>query len=267
MAGFYKLMKYLFLVGILILVYSLCEPYFLKITPYQLKNKALSDIKIVFATDFHVAPYTWEKWRLQKIIDTINAQKPDLVILGGDYVNRHTQNTTMAPTEIAKALQKIKAPKVAVLGNHDFYYGKNNTKKALENAAIPVLDNQNIKFVIHNKELMVAGVADYYTDKPDIDKALPKTSAPTIFVTHSPDVFPQLKNQPFTLALAGHTHGGQITLPFIGALFVPSDFGRRYTGGIYRENNKPLIVSTGLGTSLLPLRFNNRPEIVVVEFK
>ncbi len=262
-----KLLKWGVLLGSILLFEAVIyEPYSLKITSYDLQNPQLSGLKIVFAADFHIAPYGWEKRRLNRIIDTINKQKADLVILGGDYVNRHNKTGTMPPEYIAAALQRITAPKVAVLGNHDSYYGKKEVKGALENAAIPVLDNSNLSINLQGREVYVAGVSDYDTDKPDIEKAVQNTQTPLIFVTHSPDVFVNLKDEA-DISFAGHTHGGQIVLPFWGALVVNTDSGRKYTYGLFMEYGKPRIVSSGLGTSILPVRFNNRPEIVVVEFE
>ena len=251
---------------ILLFEAAVFEPYSLKITTYNLKNQQLSGLKIVFAADFHIAPYEWEKWRLQKIVKAINKQNADLVILGGDYVNRHSKNSTMPPQEIAAALQSIKAPKAAVLGNHDSYYDKEEVMTALENVAIPVLDNQSTKINLQGREVYIAGVSDYDTDKPDVKKALENTKSPLIFVAHSPDVFINLDGKA-DIAFAGHTHGGQVVLPFWGAVMINTATGRKYTYGLLYEDNKPLIVSSGLGTSVLPLRFNNRPEIVTVNFE
>lgn len=262
-----KWWKYILITGGVLLFDALIiEPYSLKVTAYDLDNPQLSGVKIVFATDFHVAPYPWEKLRLQKVIDTINKQNADLVVLGGDYVNRHSKKSTMPPVEIAAKLREIKAPKVAVLGNHDSYYGKQEVKQALEDVEIPVLDNRNILLKLNEKEISVAGVADYNTDKPQADKALQNSQEPVIFVTHSPDVFLAIKGRGEVI-LAGHTHGGQIVLPFFGALLVPTDSGKKYAYGLIYENDTPHIVSSGLGTSMVPLRFNNRPEIVAVTFK
>lgn len=254
-----------FVCAILIVDALLIEPYSLKITNYNLSNAQLSGIKIVFATDFHLAPYSWEKMRLQKIISKINAQKADLVILGGDYVNRHTAKSTMAPEEIATKLKEITAPKVAVLGNHDSYYGKQKVKKALQHADIPVLDNQKISLNLANKKVYIIGVADYYTDTPHTEKVLRNAQKPSIFITHSPDVFADIKGRA-DVAFAGHTHGGQIVLPFWGALIVPINSEKKYAYGLIYEKDTPCIVSSGLGTSILPLRFYNLPEIVVVTF-
>lgn len=262
-----KWWKYILIIGVVLTVDALIiEPYSLKISTYDLKNPQLSGLKIVFATDFHIAPYAWEKWRLNRVIKAINKQNADLVILGGDYVNRHSRKSTMLPSEIAAKLQEINAVKVAVLGNHDSYYGKQEVKQALEDVAIPVLDNNSTKINLQGKEVYIAGVSDYDTNKPDIAKAMENTKSPLIFITHSPDVFSNLKGEA-DIAFAGHTHGGQIVLPLWGALVINTDSGRKYAYGLIYENDTPHIVSSGFGTSILPLRFNNRPEIVAVTFK
>ncbi len=262
-----SLIKYIVILGVILFTEAVIyEPYSLKITSYDITNQQLSGLKIVFASDFHIAPYKWEKWRLQKIVNTINEQNPDLVILGGDYVNRHSKTSTMAPQKIIEVIRNIKAPKVAVLGNHDIYYGKNDIIKAFTNASIPVLNNRNIKLNLQNKEVYVAGVSDYDTDTPDAKKAFEEIHAPVIFVTHSPDVFDALEEN-FDIAFAGHTHGGQIVLPFLGALAINTNSGRKYTYGRFDKNDKTMIVSSGLGSSVIPVRFNNLPEIVVVSIR
>ncbi|MBQ8482620.1 MAG: metallophosphoesterase [Alphaproteobacteria bacterium] len=261
------LLKILFILGCFLLIDAVVyEPYTLKTTKYYITNSQLKGIKILFAADFHIAPYKWEEWRLQKIIEAINNQNVDLVILGGDYVNRHSKTSTMPPENIASYLQQIKSSKIAVLGNHDTYYGKKEVKKALEDVKIPVLNNQNIKLNINGTDVCVAGVSDYNTDNPDVEKALKNTCNPLIFVTHSPDIFVSLKRK-VDISFAGHTHGGQIIIPFFGALAVNTDSGRKYTYGLFHKNGKPMVVSSGLGTSVIPVRFNNIPEIVVVEFE
>ena len=258
----------LIILAIVVLSYAvMIEPYMLKVTVYKLANKQLSGVRIVFATDFHIAPYVWERKRLRNIIEAVNEQNADLVILGGDYVNRHSKISTLEPEEIAANLQQIRAVKAAVLGNHDSYYGKNEVRTALENVGIIVLDNDNMVFDVMGRNITIAGVSDYYTDTPDVEKALANTKNPIIFVTHSPDVFQQLADKNPDVALAGHTHGGQVVLPLIGPLLVPSDYGRKYAYGLQYERGIPLITSSGLGTSLLPIRFNNVPEIVVLEFE
>lgn len=248
-------------IGTLLLAYGLYEPHTLKITRYTISAPELKNTKIVFAADFHLAPD--DTSRIKNIITAIKNEQPDIIILGGDYVKGHKKSTSMPIKEITHHFKDLSAPlgTFAVLGNHDNWYGKTEIITALENHNITILDNANHRL----KNLTLIGISDLTTDKPDFVKAFANATAPAILITHSPDIFPE---SPKTLlTLAAHTHGGQITLPFIGAPVVPSKFGKRYNKGLIKENDKTMIVTTGLGTSILPLRFNTPPEIVVITFK
>ena len=112
----------------------------------------------------------------------------------------------------------------------------------------------------------IAGVEDLQTGNPDIEKAIGQNNKDVILLTHSPDIFPQVPNT-VTLTLAGHTPGGQIVFWGMEPLLVPSAYGKKYAYGFKQENGKNLYVSKGLGTSILPLRFNCKPEIVVIEIE
>lgn len=241
----------------------------MKLTRYQLKNNELSRLKIVFVTDWHLAANRLEKWRVQKIIDQINAQKADIVLLGGDYVNGHKRSSAMNADEMQRFFKQIQPPVYAVLGNHDSYYGKNDVIRILAGAGVHVLDNTSVSFNLKGRQITLAGIADFYTDSPDVSKSLKNGGENIILLTHSPDSFSLLEKNWAQLAvvLAGHTHGGQIVFPFVGAPFVPLDVDKRFKYGLFYQHGTPLIVSRGLGTSLLPIRFNCVPEIVVVDFK
>lgn len=243
----------------------LIEPYLLKITHYRLQNDKLAGVKVVYATDFHFGTKPLEKYRAQKIIAAINQQQADLVLLGGDFVNGHNKESAMAENDLVDFLKQVSRPVYAVLGNHDGYYGKNDILQLFEKADVPVLDNENKEIRLKDKKITIAGVADYYTDVPDFAKAMEGARSPVVLLSHTPDAVPDEKIAT-DLILAGHTHGGQVVLPFIGAPVVPLHSGRKYWYGLFFENNTPMIVSNGLGTSLLQVRFNNVPEIVVVEF-
>lgn len=247
-----------------LLAYGFYEPYTLKTVHYTLNTPELAGIKLVYATDFHIAPNDTK--RLNKIISAINREQPDLVILGGDYVKGHKKTSSMPVNDIAQNFTRIKAPYgiFAVLGNHDNWYDKSAITTALQKHNILVLDNQNHHIKIKNHNLTLVGISDLTTDKPDFVKAFHNAAAPAILITHSPDIFPISPKT--ALTLAGHTHGGQIRLPFIGAPISNSVYGQHYINGLIRENDKTMIVSKGLGTSILPLRFNCSPEIVVITF-
>ena len=153
-----------------------------------------------------------------------------------------------------------------MLGNHDWRRDGVRIADVLQKHGIEVLENENRRIDHAGGSLWLAGLADCNMRRPDVRKALENAGNPVLVITHSPDIFPQVPERA-ALTLAGHTHGGQVALPWLGALLVPSAFGKRYEGGLTVENGKKLLVSLGLGTSLLPVRFNCRPEIVVVEFE
>ena len=135
----------------------------------------------------------------------------------------------------------------------------------MEKQNIKVLNNKNEKLQINGKEIFIAGVEDMMTAFPNMEDALKGTKTPTILLTHTPDVFPDLPRN-VNLTLAGHTHGGQVRLPIIGPIFTASNYGNKYTIGFIEENGKKLITTRGIGVSILPFRFNCPPEIVVIEF-
>ena len=246
---------------LLILWSSLIEPNILLVNKIEIKDQQLAGTKIVFASDFHIKPY--EKYRLKRIIKKINDQKADIILLGGDYVNGHKKGSSMPINEIAKNFSDLKSKygTYAVIGNHDGWQGKEEIIQELKSNGIHVLLNSNEKA----GNIYISGVDDFQTGNPDINKAIEKTKKPLILLTHTPDIFPEIPES-VNLTLAGHLHGGQIRIPLKGAVILPSKYGNRYEKGLIIENNRKLFVTKGLGTSILPLRFNCCPEIVVFEF-
>ena len=256
----------LFIITLLLAGYSyFIEPNKLEITNYTTQDKELSGVKIVFASDFHIKPYGQK--RLEKIVEIINKQNPDVVVSAGDFVCGHTEHSTMHPQKIAEGLAKVKSKYgfYTTLGNHDGWYDKVYVEELLEAKGINVLNNENVKLQINNREIYIAGVEDMMTAFPNIDDALKGTKSPTILLTHTPDIFPDVPKN-VNLTLAGHTHGGQVRIPIIGPIFTASNYGNKYAIGFIEENGKKLITTRGIGVSILPFRFNCPPEIVVIEF-
>ena len=237
----------------------------LTVTHYEINDKDLSGIKIVFVGDFHIKPN--QKIRLKKVVNLINRQNPDLVLSIGDFVSGHKENMTMPIEDIANQLKNIK-PKYGfytVLGNHDWWQGGEHIKEILNKNGIIVLENSNSNLIINGKNIYISGIDDMTTREIDISTALENTKNPVILLSHNPDIYPYVPDN-VNLTLAGHTHGGQVRFPIIGALIVPSCYGDRYSQGLIIENNKKMIVTKGIGNSILPIRFNCVPEIVVIDF-
>lgn len=260
-------MKKTILISIVILfVWAIfVEPNLLIVKKYNVEDKELRGIKVVLIGDFHLK--THQEKRLKRIVKLVNKQNPDLILSVGDFVNGHEIKRTLPIEVIAKNMGDLKSNYgvYTVLGNHDWWIDGNKITKELENNGINVLANSDSKININGRIIHIGGVEDLYTRIPDIIKATPKNHKPTILLTHSPDLFPNVSNN-INLTLAGHTHGGQVRLPFIGGLIVPSKYGNRYSQGLITEDGKKMIVTKGIGTSILPIRFNCIPEIVVIDF-
>ena len=251
-----KCLIFVFIVFVLFIWAFYIEPNLLMVKHYTVKN--LDSKKIVFISDLHIAKY--DKARLVRIVNAVNELKPDLVLCGGDFIKGHNGKTTLQIEEQSEVLKKIKAPIVTVLGNHDSWYDKYRVKTALEKIGITVLMNSNTKI----GNLSIAGVEDLQTSVPKVDAALENTDSPRILLSHSPDIYYDVK-QDVDLILAGHVHGGQVQFPFIGAIVCPSIYNTKFSGGDYKETQNRMIVTRGLGTSILTVRFFNIPEIVVLE--
>jgi len=173
----------------------------------------------------------------------------------------------MLPEPITAALKDLKAPMgvYTVLGNHDWYFNGPRVRHAFENNGIKVLDNEVAETKFNGGSLWLVGLADIWTRPQDVQGTLAKVppGAAIVALTHNPDTFADLPAN-VLLLLAGHTHGGQVNLPLLGRLVVPSNYGQRFAAGHVVENDRDLFVTTGIGTSILPVRFRVPPEIAVL---
>lgn len=249
-------------VSILFIYSFLIEPNLIKVNKITLKSDSIKNTRIVFVSDFHLSKFA--KRRLDKIVKKINELKPDIVISGGDYAILHRAKYSMDMDYAAKKLSGIKTKYgfYSVLGNHDYFQDGKYIKESLEKNKIKILENSNYKININGASLYIAGISDMQTTFFDLEKALKNTKRPLILVSHSPDIMPLAKNRA-DLILAGHTHGGQVRIPFFGAVIVPSKYGKRFEYG-FIENL--MYVTSGLGTSILKMRFNCMPEITVIDY-
>jgi predicted MPP superfamily phosphohydrolase len=228
----------------------------------------LDGFKIVALSDVHAgAPHVGHD-KLRRIAATVNALDPDVVVFLGDLViHSVVGGRFMAPEAAAEDLGQIRAreAKIAVLGNHDWRLGGPRVRRALEAAGFRVLDNEVVRVERNGSGLWFAGLADLRTRRPDIQGTLARVpgNGTVIVLTHNPDVFPSIPAR-VSLTLAGHTHGGQVRLPLFGALVVPSKFGTRYAAGMIEEQGRRLFVTSGIGTSSVPVRLGVPPEVVEV---
>ncbi len=233
--------------------------------------KELGGLRIALIADLHTGGWFIDENKLRLIVDRSNQLNPDLVVLLGDYVAPNSWHSRRVEPEItAGVLKDLRAPLgvYAVLGNHDWWYNGAKVRRAFEQNGIPVLEDEVIEIRWRDKSFWLAGLADLWTRPQQIDETIAKAppGSTMIALTHNPDIFPRLPpNVP--LLLAAHTHGGQVSIPLIGTPIVPSRFGSKYTAGHVFENGHHMFVTTGIGTSILPVRFRVPPEIVVLTVK
>jgi uncharacterized protein len=264
---FKKTLIAIFIVITILLAYMLIEPYLLETKKVVIESKQIppefNGKKIVFLSDIHYGPF-FDQVRVDNLVDQVNNLHPDLILLGGDYVDGGSEFIN----PVFKSLSKLKAPLgvYAVLGNSDPQY---LTLKAIKTSGITYIGNKGVWIKENDAKIRIGGVGDFNNGN-QIQRATTATVSPKDFVillTHNPDYFPEVNKNKIDLVLSGHTHGGQVTFFGLWAPIVRSIYGQKYRTGIIKEANTTLIVSNGIGTSGLPLRLFARPQIIVLELK
>jgi predicted MPP superfamily phosphohydrolase len=232
--------------------------------------EVFSRLRLVVLSDIHAGAPHVKADKLRLLVGKVNELRPDLVVLLGDFVIQDVVGGEFVePEVIAGHLKDLRAPLgvYAVLGNHDWWYDGERVGRALKGAGVRVLENEAARVEKDGQAFWLAGLADLWTRRPDIEGTLSQVSdgSPVVALTHNPDIFPRIPAR-VILTLAGHTHGGQVNLPFVGRPVVPSQFGQLYAQGHIKEGGRHLFVTSGVGTSMLPVRFRVPPEIVVLTF-
>lgn len=223
-------------------------------------------VRILLMSDIHVAGPDMPPERLERIVAHANGLRPDAILIAGDFISEKTLSTrTYSFDEIAGPLAGLRARLgvFAVLGNHDHWVDADAARAALARADLRVLNNDAARA----GPLAIGGLDDDHTGHADLGRTLAAMQAAggiPILLSHSPDPFPEVPGG-VPLMVAGHTHCGQISLPLIGPLATASRHGSRYACGRMVEDGKTLIVSAGLGTSILPIRIGAVPDMWLIE--
>jgi predicted MPP superfamily phosphohydrolase len=219
------------------------------------------DLRVTVFSDLHVGPPHITLARLRSIVEKANATEADLILMPGDFVETPLGWRMAEPEAIASVLKRLraKAGVFATLGNHDWWYDSRRVRQALEKEGVRVLDDQAVKIERQGKTFWLAGFADAWAGRPNIEGTLRQITddAPVIAFTHNPEIFPRIPAR-VALTIAGHTHGGQIWLPFIGRPVIRN---WSYPIGHIIEGGRHLFVTPGIGTSIFPVRFGVPPEI------
>jgi hypothetical protein len=235
-------------------------------------------LTVTVIADLHAGGPDMTLAHVRRVVDTAQALNGDLIVLLGDFNAwyRHFKWEPIPDPVWAAELARLRAPLGvwAIFGNHDWWHDLAGVRAALAGARIPVLQNDAVLLGTAGQQFWLAGLDDQlahplggarFRGADDLPGTMAqiKTADPVLLLAHEPDIFPQVSDR-VALTLAGHTHGGQIRVPFLWERFVPSRYRARYAYGHVIENDRHLIVSGGLGTSIIPARLGVPPEIVHV---
>ncbi|WP_080874897.1 metallophosphoesterase [Oceanobacillus timonensis] len=243
------------------------EPALLTITEESISDpqipKAFNQFKIVQFSDTHLGfHYTLEQ--LETLISKINDLEPDLILFTGDLVDE--PNNYDWNNKLIQLLKNLNAPngKFWIYGNHDHGgYGTDILYETFEAADFTLLQNSATRIQQGDASFILAGLDDAMLGNPDIGKSIEEraNSDFTILLAHEPDLADAVKEYPVDIQISGHSHGGQVRLPFIGHLYTPA-YAEKYVQGKYTISDRlTLYVNRGIGTTRLPYRFLCRPEL------
>jgi len=266
------------------------EPGFmLGVTPYQLTPPNWPQqlkLRIAVIADIHACEPFMSAARVRAICELANSTKPDITVLLGDYNGGHNMVTAaVMPEQIGEAVSVLRAPLgvYAILGNHDWWHGPlpnmrgdeaEGLRRNFKHAGVRVMENDALRLTKDGAPFWLLGLADQmvyrirrgvFRGLDDLDATLRpvKDKAPAILLAHEPFIFNRVPER-VALTLCGHTHGGQVDLPLIGSPIGERRFGNHVYGHVV-EDNRHMIISSGLGTSIVPVRLGRPPEIVVVD--
>ncbi len=276
--------------GALLLAYSyFIEPQRLTVARYRVGvagwDNRFDGLRIVAISDIHAGSNGSDADKLRRVVETVNNERPDIIVLLGDYVSRRTDDRSQLRMPLAEMSEALKGMKAvfgvfAVLGNHDGVDDGPEISASLAANGYRVLDGEVVEIEKDGAKIRLLGLKDHLTIKSwkqfsdDAKEILARSGeddSNIIALEHSPDVLPmltegdQMISPHFKILLAGHTHGGQIFLPVLGRPIVPSFYGQKYAYGHIKENGVDMFVTSGVGTNVLPFRFLVPPEIAIVE--
>lgn len=226
--------------------------------------RSFSGLRILLLSDIHLGFFYHPK-NFSNVVDIINKLEPNVICLTGDFVDLRTSINTLKPAISLLSRLKASFGKYAVLGNHDYRAGAENVNRVLECGGFRVLINEHHVLKQENDRLYLIGIDDIIEGKPNMSKAIEgiPENACKILMVHEPDSADYMCKFPIDLQLSGHSHGGQICLPFVGPI-ITTTLGGKYHTGLYKVGELTLYTNKGVGTTILPLRFLCRPEITFI---
>lgn len=264
---------FLILCILILLAYAIfIERKLLIVKNFSIERKNLKKskkIKIAHITDIHIGKY-FSLGMLEKLVEKINSSNPDIVVLTGDLFDRLKYYDSL--DKVSQILSKIDCTsyKFSVYGNHDSYPGNRYSySEIMKDSGFTLLINENEKINFNDKSINIMGLDDFFQGKINVEKTVENISNDdfNLLLLHEPDLIDNFKNYNIDLALAGHSHGGQISLPLIGPL-AHTGLAKKYDKGFYNlgtNNQIKLYAHTGIGNTRIPVRFGNIPHIALFE--
>jgi len=258
------------------------ERHWIETTFLEMPLPGLSPVfegmRVVQISDIHMDEFT-EAFFLRHVVDTVNTLKPEIVLLTGDFVSEGPASRRFArgaAWQCAELLDGLDCrARYAILGNHDVLVGKYVVQQALSSHGVTVLDNDYVPIERGGARWWLAGVDDPLAGNPQPESAIPesirhKSGEPVVLMCHGPDyadaLIQQAAGQAVHLMLSGHTHGGQVKLPFLTRLKLPI-MGRKYVEGRFTVGSMQLYVNRGIGTVGIPFRLACPPEITLITLR
>jgi len=233
----------------------------------------LDGFTVALLSDFHYDPY-FSVHPLRSAIGMVNNLHPELIVLTGDFVSipwfGDLAEAASAAEPCAQLLRQMKAPYGlwAVMGNHDALTDPDRVTAALRAAGIQVLSNQSVPIERDGGRFWLGGVDDVLEQTPNLDATLHSVPADeaSVLLVHEPDYADRVAHFPVDLQLSGHSHGGQVRVPFLRPLYLPA-MARKYVWGLYKIGGLTLYTNPGLGTVEVPVRWNCPPEITLLTLR
>ena len=224
---------------------------------------AFDDYRIAFLTDLHYSPVVPRTF-VARAVSTALALEPDLVLLGGDFLS-HSGRYAAGLVELLRPLAASDGV-FGVLGNHDHESDPRLISRSLETRGVTVLRNFNLRVEKRGERFWIAGVDDVLGGGANLNRALQGAEGFTVLLAHEPDYADRAAGYPVDLQLSGHSHGGQVWLPLVGSPYLPP-LARKYPRGLRQVGTMMLYTNRGVGTIIVPIRFNCPPEITLLTLR
>lgn len=242
------------------------EPRWLRVERRTLRlpglPKGFDRVKLAHLSDLHRSAAVSARY-IGRAVDMALALGPDFAVLTGDYVTGKASFVHSIEPALKRLATRVQT--FAVLGNHDHWTGPVTIATSLSRCGINMLTNTAVRLDRGGEYVWLMGTDDFMVGADNLPAALAQVKSPglRVLITHNPDAIYEVADAGIDLMLCGHTHGGQVALPFVGPLLVPSQYGARFAAGLYRVKRTQLYVNRGVGLISPPVRLGVRPEVTL----